>query len=285
MKNNLFALFIIITALLSINPATARAQDTIRVLAIGNSFSQDAVEMYFHELGANDNVCLIVGNAYIGGCSLEKHLRYARNDSAKHNYRKIGADGTATVTKNVSLKTAVIDEAWDYITLQQVSGYSGIYDSFFPSLTDLKDYVKSLATNPHLKFALHMTWAYAQDSNHKDFGRYGRDQPTMYRAIVNACRLAANQAGIDVIIPSGTAIQNGRSSSAGDRFCRDGYHLDLRIGRYTAACTWYEKLVGKPVAGNRFVPEGMSDAEIKIARHAAHCAVVKPYDVTHMEEY
>jgi hypothetical protein len=168
MKKKLFRFDFFLFALF-FNACLAWGQDTVKVLAIGNSFSQDAVEMYFYDLGASDNVTLIVGNAYIGGCSLEKHWRLASGDSTKHSYRKINADGTAATTKNVSLQKAIADEAWDYITLQQVSGLSGKYDTFFPYLTSLRDYVKSLAVNPKVKIVLHCTWAYAQASKHKDF--------------------------------------------------------------------------------------------------------------------
>ncbi|MDR2626849.1 MAG: DUF4886 domain-containing protein [Dysgonamonadaceae bacterium] len=283
MKKNLLYCFVLF--ILFFNAMLVRGQDTVRVLSIGNSFSQDAVEMYFHELGASDRVTLIVGNAWIGGCSLEKHWQLASNDSTRHTYRKIGADGKAVTLKNVALKTAITDEAWDYISLQQVSGNSGKYDTFFPYLTYLRDYVMSLATNPTVKPALHMTWAYAQDSGHRDFPKYGSDQLKMYRAIVDAYNRAAKTANIDVIIPSGTAIQNGRTSSIGDRFCRDGYHLDKKIGRYTAACTWYERLTGRSVVGNRFAPVGMSDSEVTIAQHAAHLANVHPNDLTSLAGY
>ena len=44
------------------------AQDSIvRVLAIGNSFSQDAVEQYLWELAQEAGVKMIIGNAYRGG--------------------------------------------------------------------------------------------------------------------------------------------------------------------------------------------------------------------------
>lgn len=283
MKKKLFCHLVLFT--LFFNTYLTQGQDTVRVLAIGNSFSQDAVEMYFYELGASDNVTLIVGNAYIGGCSLEKHWRFASNDSTKHNYRKISADGKAVTVKNVSLQTAITDEAWDYVTLQQQSGQSGKYETFFPYLTNLRDYIKSLAINPKVKIALHRTWAYAQDSKHKDFPKYDNDQMKMYNAIVETYDKAAETAGIDLIIPSGTAIQNGRTSSIGDHFCRDGYHLDKKTGRFTAACTWYEKLTGKSILTNTFVPEGLSEQEIKIAHYAAHYAVEQPGKVTSLSKF
>lgn len=39
----------------------------LRILAIGNSFSEDAVENNLHELGKEQGTCIIVGNMYIGG--------------------------------------------------------------------------------------------------------------------------------------------------------------------------------------------------------------------------
>ena len=67
------------------NPAAAQ-QDTLRVLAIGNSFSRDAVEQNLHELGTADGVVLIVGNMYIAGCSLERHYNNAVGDAAAYEY-------------------------------------------------------------------------------------------------------------------------------------------------------------------------------------------------------
>ena len=58
-------------------PSAAR---TLRVLAVGNSFSRDAVEQHLHELAMADGDTMIVGNLFIPGCSLERHVRCARND-------------------------------------------------------------------------------------------------------------------------------------------------------------------------------------------------------------
>ena len=54
---------------------------------------------------------------------------------------------------------------------------------------------------------------------------------TMYRAIVDAVWKAKDLAGIELVVPAGTAIQNGRTSYIGDKFTRDGYY---EIGR--ASC-------------------------------------------------
>ncbi|MFV0539233.1 MAG: DUF4886 domain-containing protein [Dysgonomonas sp.] len=252
------------------------SNDTIRVLAIGNSFSEDAMENYLSDLGKADGVTFIIGNMFIGGCSLEKHWNNATNDLAIYSYRKINADGSKAVIPDAQLSQMIPSEAWDYISFQQVSSNSGIYDTYFPYLPNLFEYVKGRAINPNVKYMFHMTWAYAKNSTHKSFINYNNDQQQMYTAIVDAVNQVAKTVNIDIIIPSGTAIQNARSSSLGDTLCRDGYHLNLIIGRYIAACTWYEKLTGRSVIGNSFAPESLSKSEISIAQRAAHNATLYP---------
>lgn len=71
-------------------------QKTVRILAIGNSFSQDAVEQYLHELAEAEGISTIIGNMFIGGCSLERHVKNARENAPAYAYRKIGTDGKET---------------------------------------------------------------------------------------------------------------------------------------------------------------------------------------------
>ncbi len=252
--------------------------ETIKILAIGNSFSEDAVENYLYELGQAGDVTFIIGNMYIGGCSLETHWNNAKNNNAAYSYRKI-VNGTKTTTDNTRLETAIADEDWDYISFQQVSQNSGLYKTYFPYLTNLLAYVKERATNPDVQYVMHMTWAYQQNSTHSGFANYGRDQMKMYEAITDAVTRVAEAENIDIIIPAGTAIQNARTSFLGDNLCRDGYHLDYGTGRYIAACTWYEKLTGKNVVGNAYAPS-MTGFRKQIAQNAAHAAVQSPLALT-----
>ena len=255
------------------------SQDTIRVLAIGNSFSDDAIEHYLYDLGREDGVTFIIGNLYIGGCSLERHWNNAANDKAEYSYRKIDEKGKKTTTNEVSLQRGITDEKWDYISFQQNSGNSGQFETYFPYLTDLTAYVKKMNTNPNAIFLFHQTWAYATSSTHPEFPKYNSDQMQMYRAIVQSSRKAAKKVGIRKIIPAGTAIQNGRSSFLGDNFNSDGYHLNS-LGRYTAACTWFEILSRRSVIGNKFVPSSITQLDAFVAQRAAHRAVQRPFDVT-----
>lgn len=88
--------------------------------------------------------------------------------------------------------------------------------------------------------------------------------------------------GHKVVVPSGTAVQNARTSFVGDRLNCDGYHLDLTLGRYTAACTWYERLFGEDVRANIYAPAGLAPALARVARESAHAAVATPGRVTDM---
>ncbi len=263
--------------------ATALQAKTLRVLAIGNSFSRDAVEQNLHEIALADGDTAIVGNLYIGGCSLARHVNNARDDKHAYEYRKIGADGRMLKAQNTSILEALNDEPWDYISVQQVSGNSGQYETYAQSLPELLEYVKKHSPK-NAKPILHQTWAYSSDSDHGSFKNYGNDQMTMYAAIVDAGKRAAKLGNIKVIVPAGTAIQNARTSFLGDHLNRDGYHLDLGVGRFTAACAWYEKLFGKDVTKNTYLPEGMNPDLARVARAAAHAAVLKPYDVTDLSD-
>ena len=107
----------------------------------------------------------------------------------------------------------------------------------------------------------------------------------MYEAIVSAARKALKDNDFDVLVPSGTAIQNARTSYVGDKFNRDGYHLELNYGRYTAACTWFEAISGRSVVGNSYAPDSVDDGKKAVAQNAAHLAVRHPYRVTVMKRF
>lgn len=268
-----------------INVETVGGDDgVLKILTIGNSFSEDAVENNLYDLAQAEGISMVIGNLYIGGASLDQHWNNAQSNTTAYNYRKI-LNGNKTRTPSTSIEMALLDENWDYVSFQQVSGHSGEYETYITPLTGLLEYAKERAVNPEAKYILHQTWAYAQNSTHSDFPNYGSDQEQMYQAIMETVSQIENEFEFDLVVPSGTAIQNGRNTLIGDHFNRDGYHLDLGIGRYTAACTWFEALTGINVIGNPYAPETVSELHKEIAQHAAHAAILQPYQVTILEDY
>lgn len=259
--------------------AAVSADGVLRVLAIGNSFSEDGIENYLHELATASNKKIVIGNLYIGGAPLSLHVNNVRADAHDYSYRKVLLDGSKKTRKDVSIAEALQDEDWDYISFQQASPLSGQYPSIAESLPELVKYVRDkVGLAP--SFVYHQTWAYQKDSKHEGFKNYHNEQSEMYQAIVEASQ-SVNQLGyFKKIIPAGTAIQNGRSSSIGDNYTRDGYHLQLDYGRFTAACTWFEELFGEDVRKNSYKPANVTDLQARIAKRAAHAAVRKPFKIT-----
>lgn len=248
----------------------------VRILAIGNSFSEDAVDQYFHEICAAAGKKVVVGDLYIPGCPLERHHLNALADSAAYRFRRIGLDGATITASPVKLGAALASDEWDFVSFQQSSPLSGLYSSY-ATLRPLMEYVDSVAGgNP--VYMWHQTWAYSPDSAHGAFPTYRSDQKIMYDSIMGASRrVMADHPALSVLIPSGTAIQAARRAGGDYDLTRDGYHLDLLTGRYTAACTWFEAIFGESVVGNTYRPAGMTEEQARLAQEAAHAAVASPY--------
>jgi len=263
----------------------SKKEGVVKILAIGNSFSEDALENNLYNLAKEKGIEVIIGNLYIGGASLELHQRNAEQKASSYSYRKITPDGVRTVYPKMSIETVLKDEYWDYISFQQASDFSGMYETVEASLPQLFKYVQATKLNPDVKYIYHQTWAYASNSTHAAFPNYDKDQLKMYNAIVSTSEKVRSLVPIDIVVPAGTAIQNGRTSVIGDNFTRDGYHLDLTIGRYTVACTWFEAIFGQSPVGMSYKPEGLSAFETSIAQNAAHLAVLKPNEITEMTDF
>lgn len=267
------------SAIYFINDGQEFIFDTIKILAIGNSFSDDALEHYLAGLARASGEKVVIGNLYIGGARLSTHWGNAKNDKPAYSYRKI-ENGKRNVLPNTTIAYALLDEDWNFISFQQASIYSGRYTTFIEPLSNLYNYVKDKIGDSKVEYLLHQTWAYATYSDHVGFDTfYNSNQFEMYHDIVDAYLQAEKLIHADMIIPSGTAIQNGRTSSLGDNFNRDGHHLNV-LGRYTASCTWFESIFGKSVMGNTYKPDELTECEVAIAQMAAHYAVESPNEVT-----
>jgi len=181
-----------------VSAATPR---TLKILAIGNSFSEDAT-YYLYQIAKSAGIDeVVIGNLYIGGCSLATHWNNAKTGSKAYDYQK-NTNGTWVHNKNTAMEVGIKDENWDVITLQQVSGLSGVASTYNSDLTNLIDFINSKKTNKSAKLVWHMTWAYQSDSTHTDFSRYNKNQLTMYNAIVNAVQeKIVTNSSFNLIIP------------------------------------------------------------------------------------
>lgn len=241
----------------------------IRILCIGNSFSWDAVEQELVPLCDAKGVQVEVHNLYYGGCSLQQHAEFLAKDTAAYSHR-VCTNAEGRVEKDtISLKQALRDGKYDFISLQQASHDSGIRSSYEPWLTTLIDTVR--AYQPEAKLCWMQTWAYSKDAKHPAYPRYQSDQQVMWDSIQACIKSQITNHKLQ-IIPCGSAIQNARHTKLGDTLCRDGYHLNYVYGRYTAACVWYEVLTGKDVRKNRYKNPQMTSCQKRLTQRAAHQA-------------
>ena len=123
----------------------------IRVLCIGNSFSWDAVEQELVPLCDAKGIEVEVHNLYYGGCSLAQHADFLMRDTAAYSHRvctnlspslyERDGERFRLVKDTISLRQALRDGKYDFISLQQASHDSGIRSSYEPWLSLLIDTV------------------------------------------------------------------------------------------------------------------------------------------------
>jgi len=216
----------------------------MEVLFIGNSFSDDA-SAYLHSVAKADGVKINAVNLYIGGCTLEEHYRCMLGEKA--NYQ-LEVNGVMTGFK-VTLKEALLNRSWDYVSFQQASHVSNRFDTYIPYLSELSAYVKKLA--PKAKQIIHQTWAYEEGSDRlKSLMGYSC-QADMFKDVKEAYNKAKSLISADKIIKSGELFQLLIKEGISPVH-RDTFHASYGIGRYALALLWYKQLTGNDVIDNAF---------------------------------
>lgn len=232
----------------------------MNVLAIGNSFSQDATR-YLSNIALAQGKHWSVVNLFIPGCPLERHFRNMLSGERAYS---LEFNGQSTGFY-VSLDEALLSRSWDVITIQQASPSSAKKRTYQPYLHELVLHIRKYC--PQAKLYLHETWAYDQ-SFHLLGEWYGKGTAEdMYKDVVRCYREAAKEEAFDGLIPSGELIhallENGVS-----KIHRDGFHLSYGLGRYAVGLLWLRMLTGVSVAENTFscFDESVSENEIALAK-------------------
>ena len=261
------------------NPDHWKDDGVLKILTIGNSFSVDCMQFVYEIAKAAGIEKVKLGNLYISGCSLSKHLTNAKSDAKAYTFYT-NETGKWVTNNNCKLSTGIKYDNWDFISFQQASGSSGKADTY-DTLNELLPIVEGHCTNPNVEFLWHMTWAYQGDSTHSSFPDYDSDQMTMYNAILDAVKTKiVPNSKFSRIIPNGTAVQNARTSYLGDTLTRDGYHMSKDKGRVLAGITVVATTVGIPW-DTIDLSHVCSDANfVKVALESAKNAVATPFAVT-----
>lgn len=216
----------------------------MKILSIGNSFSQDA-QRYLHRLAKHDGIELKTVNLYIGGCSLQHHYINMLDDKADYD---LELNGEKTGAK-VSIGQALASDHWDFVTLQQASHFSGEYETYLPYIEALAEFVRKNC--PHSKIIIHQTWAYEEGSEKlKNLLKFA-SSTEMLSAIRDSYERAAKKISADGIIPCGEAMMQAVKLGV-EKIHRDTFHASLGAGRYLLALCWYKALTGSDISNNSF---------------------------------
>ena len=261
----------------------------LRVLVLGNSFSVDGLT-YLDELVKAADINLHqygIFNGKINGGGFEEWIEtYRKNTPFKFDR----ASGKLWMTDYGSLKD-VLSQDWDVIVLMQSSSKSYQWESFEPYVGTMIEILREHCTNPDMRLAYAIPWAHTEASAPKEINGN----------IACAKRLVEDY-GFDVIIPVGVAIQNARQTSLNNDtyLTRDNWHLSFGVGRYIAACTWFESLLtprtGLSIVGNT-ANHPLSSSERSgngavavdesnrlMCQKCAYYAVVNPFEVSSITE-
>ncbi|WP_436904851.1 DUF4886 domain-containing protein [Acinetobacter johnsonii] len=293
------------------SPTPVSSDKKIKILGIGNSFTQDAfmyVPWLLKELGVTDFTIAVL---YYGGCTLEQHYNFATNDQAVYDLEVYDTDVVDHwVSKGANtIKQAINYIDFDTIILQQQSARSWDYSSYQPYLNPLINYIYA-NTNYTTRLGWHGTpsapdgqrygsWNWNNSGGFSSSEFYTKQQETYQQVLQDT--------PIEYVIPNGTAIQNLRGTSLGDlgglnNLTSDGLHLDEGIPCLTSAYAVTLKFLeifnlSGSVFGSRILPtsEWLSDKNIQgpngtparvtygniyIAQKCAIAAIKKPYQTS-----
>ena len=249
--------------------------ESLKVLCIGNSFSQDTTA-YLPEIALDLGRKPVIGNLYIGGCPIAKHYENIKQDLPAYRFDR--NDGTGWQrTPDTRIQDAIAAEDWDWICIQHGSSHGGYYTED-ASYQDLPALVQAIQAQSRAKIAFNLTWVGDPEKDRPEMILFQRDPLRYFQAICAITqRLVAPVPGIALVSPTGTAVQNACSLGLGDRMCRDGFHLSMDVGRYLAGLAFYRALTGQPVKGIRWMPEGVTEQDLPNILQAIDQAFQTPY--------
>lgn len=284
--------------------------DTLKILAITSSFGLNTTQLLYDvaiaEGYAPENV--IVARLYASGCTLKKHIDHAPS-TPLYQYSKVTGDPAKTETPGImttiyqegyaTLLDGLQDEDWDIIFMQQGAAQAPRVDTYEDYIDQLKVIVDENKTNPDARFVWNMLWGYQSDSTQDVFVKYfDSNQMLMYNGNVNATlEKVVPRTDYNAIIPTGTVIQNARTSFFGDNLCRDTYHLN-NLGATLAAYGLFATITGRELteinidivtatanngirsSGSPAFTEQLTEAQKAVIIESVNNALKNPFHVT-----
>ena len=288
----------------------AAAEKPLRVLVIGNSFSLSMMHELPNIMNAQNKHKLDITSMYIGGCSLERHIKeyetaVADPSHKPYKIRRFVSGKKELEESRSNLPEQLAKEPYDIVTIQQASASSWRADTWTPWGDKLITLVRE--KQPKAEIVIQETWSYRSDA--RSLARWKITNEEMYRKLREVYRERAKHYGFRMI-PMGDAVQiyrklapvkyvpptpaelaalkypqtlEDRADTAGrDRWIKkngkwtfkmDSNHLNRR-GEYMQSCVWYGFLFNEDVEKIAYTPEYVKPAEdAKLLRKCAALAL------------
>ena len=255
---------------------------TLKVLSVGNSFARNATKVLYQIAQKEGVEEIVLGNLHIGGCPISRHYELSQSGAAEYAYYK-NTTGTWEKTDNVAMKTALLDEDWDYITITSTPGQEGDPKFYEGCLDGLIAYLRANKTNPDAQIGYHMTWAFPNGSPSSAMRLHNNSRTVMFNAITDTTQNhIMKKYDVDFLLASGTAVENARSVM-GQVFTKDdGYHMNTP-GEYVTGYMYFAAITGKPLTELKFKPNYVSpESRVTIAR-AVNAALHDPFAATDLK--
>jgi len=189
----------------------------LKVLMIGNSFSQCVGKYLPQIVNSVPGHKLELTGAFIGGCPLERHANNLKQAEENPEFKPYsiafwnsdpGAKKVKTVKGNVN--DLLKNHRYDIITIQQHSGRSWNYQTYQPFADELVAYIRKY--QPQAEIVIQQTWAYRCDApllQPNPQAKWEFDQNGMFERLRDAYRQLAEKYRFRVI-PTGSAVQKFR---------------------------------------------------------------------------
>lgn len=229
-------------------------RDGIRVLDIGNSYTDDVTMLLPHIVNSL-NVDLPNFTLYKvvrGGASFRTWCDVYNNcDNQVYTVQHVIGDLPPIVKAREGkpmdgslFRELLTNEKWDYVIIHPLSNYAPYYykwneDSLAGGLEDLLSIIHK--NQPNVRIGTYLVHSYSSNYHlNIEKSSYNR-----WELIAKSISELKKQYDIDLIIPYGTAIQNLRASSLNNEYdlTRDGTHCGYGLCCYTAACCYYEAVL------------------------------------------
>ena len=296
------------------------SKSNLRVLSIGNSFTQNSL-YYLDEFITAAGITLYDSNwsyyvASRGGATFKTWYDVWYNNNLYSSAYGIAKKAGATIDYGGGSKEVMPDSVyqngeefrnlikngnWDLIIIQQKSDFNNDYTLYEGNVDGgyLKEFINLLKTyNPNASIG-YMNPQASPQNNPNTVERWSQ--------MANTTKWMQIQYGVDFIVPIATAIENIRQSSittnAAHKLTEDNHHLANGLGKYVSAATLFQTLIGNrygiSVYGNSFrteagtAPSGyesdcidvLTDSVAHTAQIAALLACSNMYEIRNPDEF